>query len=357
MPRVLTVDPHAPDPEIVAEATRVLLGGGLVAFPTETVYGLGACALDPAAVAKIFVAKGRPPGHPLIVHVLGSSDARELASSWTLAAERLAAFFWPGALTLVVDRGQSVPAEVTGGGSSVAIRATSHPLARALIAAAGPLAAPSANRYQSLSATSAAHVVKSLGDGVDLVLDGGASWAGIESTVVDARGPSLRLLRPGAVSAEAIRALGMELIAATSVAPPSAASEVHESPGQDAKHYAPRCRAPRGGGARRRHRQRAGLRRGPAHRARHPLEHRPGEHVAAPRRRREGRAPGRSGRLRPRALRDLAPPRRCRCRAHRHRSRPRRRCVGGDRRSLAPRLVTLGGVAACPCLSLGSDSS
>jgi L-threonylcarbamoyladenylate synthase len=241
MPRVLTVDPHAPDPEIVAEATRVLLGGGLVAFPTETVYGLGACALDPAAVAKIFVAKGRPPGHPLIVHVLGSSDARELASSWTLAAERLAAFFWPGALTLVVDRGQSVPAEVTGGGSSVAIRATSHPLARALIAAAGPLAAPSANRYQSLSATSAAHVVKSLGDGVDLVLDGGASWAGIESTVVDARGPSLRLLRPGAVSAEAIRALGMELIAATSVAPPSAASEVHESPGQDAKHYAPRA--------------------------------------------------------------------------------------------------------------------
>ena len=201
MPRVLTIDPHAPDPAIVAEATRVLLGGGLVAFPTETVYGLGACALDPAAVAKIFVAKSRPPGHPLIVHVLGQDDARQLTSGWTESAERLASAFWPGPLTLVVDRGPLVPPEVTGGGGSVAIRATSHPLARALIAAAGPLAAPSANRYQSLSATTAAHVVKSLGDNVDLVLDGGASWAGIESTVIDARGPTLRLLRHGAVSA------------------------------------------------------------------------------------------------------------------------------------------------------------
>ena len=187
-------------------------------------------------MATIFVAKGRPPGHPLIVHVLGRDDARALTSDWTDAAERLAAAFWPGPLTLVVDRGPLVPPEVTGGGGSVAIRATSHPLARALIAAAGPLAAPSANRYQSLSATTAAHVVKSLGDNVDLVLDGGASWAGIESTVVDARGPSLRLLRHGAVSVEAIRALGLELVEAV-----SPGSEVHESPGQDAKHYAPRA--------------------------------------------------------------------------------------------------------------------
>ena len=239
MPRVLTVDPLRPDEDIVREACAVLAGGGLVAFPTETVYGLGARALDPAAVAKIFVAKGRPPGHPLIVHVLGTEDARALTSTWTDAADRLAAAFWPGPLTLVVERGADVPPEVTGGGGSVAIRATSHPLARALIAGAGPLAAPSANRYQSLSATTAAHVVKSLGDSVDLVLDGGAAWAGIESTVVDARGPSLRLLRHGAVAASAIRALGVELLEAPAAA--IATTIVHVSPGQDAKHYAPRA--------------------------------------------------------------------------------------------------------------------
>ena len=190
-------------------------------------------------MAKIFLAKGRPPGHPLIVHVLGEDDARALTSSWTAAAARLAAAFWPGPLTLVVDRAPGVPVEVTGGGPSVALRATSHPLARALIAAVGPLAAPSANRYQSLSATTAAHVVKSLGDSVDVVLDGGASWAGIESTVVDARGSSLRLLRHGAVPAAAIRALGMELLEGP--AEVSATTAVHESPGQDAKHYAPRA--------------------------------------------------------------------------------------------------------------------
>jgi L-threonylcarbamoyladenylate synthase len=237
--RVVTADPAAPEEAVIADAARVLEGGGLVAFPTETVYGLGARALDPAAVTKIFAAKGRPAGHPLIVHVLGRDDARELTTAWTAAAERLAAAFWPGALTLVLARGAQVPPEVTGGGDSVAVRATSHPLARALIAAAGPLAAPSANRYQSLSATTAAHVVKSLGGRVDLVVDGGASWAGIESTVVDARGPVLRLLRPGAVSAAAIRALGIDLVEIT--AADAGPSTVHESPGQDAKHYAPRA--------------------------------------------------------------------------------------------------------------------
>jgi L-threonylcarbamoyladenylate synthase len=237
--RVVTTHPAAPDEAVIADAARVLIGGGLVAFPTETVYGLGARALDPAAVNRIFAAKGRPAGHPLIVHVLGRDDARELTPAWTESAARLAAAFWPGALTLVLERGARVPPEVTGGGHSVAIRATSHPLARALIAAAGPLAAPSANRYQSLSATTAAHVVKSIGERVDLVIDGGAAWAGIESTVVDARGPVLRLLRPGAVSAAAIRTLGMEL--AEAEAPADAHREVHESPGQDAKHYAPRA--------------------------------------------------------------------------------------------------------------------
>ena len=237
--RVVPTDPAAPDEAVVAEAARVLTGGGLVAFPTETVYGLGARALDPAAVNKIFAAKGRPAGHPLIVHVLGRDDARPLTRTWTKAADRLAAAFWPGALTLVLERGAQVPLEVTGGGDSVAIRATAHPLARALVVAAGPLAAPSANRYQSLSATTAAHVVKSLGERVDLVIDGGASWAGIESTVVDARGAVLRLLRPGAVSAAAIRALGMELVEVDDGA--SSPGAVHQSPGQDRKHYAPRA--------------------------------------------------------------------------------------------------------------------
>jgi L-threonylcarbamoyladenylate synthase len=222
------------------EAVAILRRGELVAFPTETVYGLGGRALDAAAALRIFAAKGRPRTHPLIVHVEGESDARELASHWSERAERLARAFWPGPLTLVVPRGARIPAVVAGGGDSIAVRAPAHPVARALIRRLGePIAAPSANRYQSISPTLAEHVVKSLGDSVGLVLDGGACDAGIESTVVDVRGTHPRILRPGALGIAALRAIAPD-IEGSSAAVPEDVSRA--SPGMDARHYAPRAR-------------------------------------------------------------------------------------------------------------------
>jgi len=239
MPRVLSVSPSEPDPAIIAEAVRVLRSGGLVAFPTETVYGLGARALDPAAIARVFAAKRRPLTHPLIAHVLGAADARALAGSWPERASTLAAAFWPGPLTMVVDRGDHVPPSVSGGGESLAVRAPSHAIARALIAALGePIAAPSANGYQGLSPTLAAHVVKELGAAVDLVLDGGPCDAGVESTVVDVRGPVVRVLRPGALDLERLRG-----VAAVEAGTYTARGGEHRaSPGMDARHYAPTAR-------------------------------------------------------------------------------------------------------------------
>jgi L-threonylcarbamoyladenylate synthase len=239
-PIVLAVDPAAPAPEAIAEAVRVLRSGWLVAMPTETVYGLAARALDERAVARIYEAKGRPRHHPLIAHVAGEAEARALAASWPERAARLAHAFWPGPLTLIVDRADAVPAAVAGGGSSLAVRAPSHPVARALLAALGePVAAPSANRYQGLSPTTAAHVVKELGDAVDLVLDAGPCEAGIESTVVDVRGDRPRVLRPGALDLASVRRVLPDVESGVSTA---SASQPRVSPGMEARHYAPRAR-------------------------------------------------------------------------------------------------------------------
>jgi L-threonylcarbamoyladenylate synthase len=239
-PRVLRVDPASPDQAALDEAVRVLRAGGLVAFPTETVYGLGARALDADALARIFVAKGRPQNHPLIAHVLDEAQARGLASEWSDRASRLARAFWPGPLTLVVPRAASVPLALTGGGDSVAIRAPEHPVARALLAALGePIAAPSANRYQSVSPTTAAHVVASLGEAVDLVLDGGACDRGIESTVVDVRGPHGRVLRPGPLTLARLRSIEPSIEDGAATVDSTLA---RPSPGMDARHYAPRAR-------------------------------------------------------------------------------------------------------------------
>ncbi len=238
MVRVLSVDTQAPAPDVLAEAARVLRGGGLVAFPTETVYGLGARAFDERALARVFAAKGRPAHHPLIAHVLGKEDARRLGRTWPAAAEALAGAFWPGPLTLVLDRASRVPAAAAGGGDSIAVRAPSHPVARGLIAALDePIAAPSANRYQALSPTTAEHVVRQLGDRVDLVLDGGRCEAGIESTVVDVRGVA-QALRPGAVSLEALRAVVPEIQRRREFV---SHDETRASPGLDSRHYAPRA--------------------------------------------------------------------------------------------------------------------
>ena len=236
----LTVDPRFPDPDVIARAAAVLRGGGLVAFPTETVYGLGAHALDANAVRRIYAAKGRPAYNPLIVHVADADAARELAGEWPAVASRLARRFWPGPLTLVVRKRDDVPDEVTAGLDSVALRVPQHPVALALLrAAAIPVAAPSANPSSALSPTSARHVERGLAERVDLILDAGATTVGIESTVVDVRGERAVLLRPGTIDTREL-----ETIVGPLSRPSTAEAEATPrlSPGMLERHYAPRAR-------------------------------------------------------------------------------------------------------------------
>lgn len=226
------------------DAAAVLRRGGLVAFPTETVYGLGADATNPAAVARIFAAKGRPATNPLIAHVASEATARRYAGAWTDAAARLAAAFWPGPLTLVVPRAGGIADAVTAGGPTVGLRVPNHPVALALLAAFdGPVAAPSANRSNHISPTTADHVRTELGDAVDLILDGGPCAVGIESTVVDVTGDVPRVLRPGGVSAAQIGAVVGRAV--ESFAGSVGAAVVAASPGQGSRHYAPRTPAVR----------------------------------------------------------------------------------------------------------------
>ncbi|MQA92077.1 MAG: threonylcarbamoyl-AMP synthase [Gemmatimonas sp.] len=236
----IRLDPTHPDPEVIAHAARILRSGGLVAFPTETVYGLGANALDPEAVGRIFTAKGRPSFNPLIVHCADLASARALAAKWPPEAERLGRTFWPGPLTLVVPKRGRVPAIVTSGRSTVALRVPRHPVAAALLTEAGvPIAAPSANPSAQLSPTRAEHVLKALGGRVDLVLDAGEAPVGIESTVVDLSETDPVLLRPGMVDASQLEeVLGRELL--TPVAP--SGEGARPSPGMLDRHYAPRAR-------------------------------------------------------------------------------------------------------------------
>src|ERR1700676_1921997 len=191
--------------EALCHAAEVLRRVGLVAFPTETVYGLGADALNPAAVARIFAAKGRPANNPLIVHVSSFEQARELTAEWPVQAERLAERFWPGPLTLVLPKRSPVPEIVTAGAATVAVRIPAHFLALGLLRAAGiPIAAPSANRSNQISPTIAAHVLSGVGSAVDLILDCGPTSGGLESTVLDLSSRPPRLLRPGLVPPSAI---------------------------------------------------------------------------------------------------------------------------------------------------------
>jgi L-threonylcarbamoyladenylate synthase len=234
---VLAVDPQHPDRATIERAAEVLRQGGLVAFPTETVYGLGASALDPAAVARIFAAKGRPATNPLIVHVPDSDVARRLVASWPERAQRLAEHFWPGPLTLVLPRAAVVPDVVTAGGPTVALRVPAHPVAHALLrACALPLAAPSANRSTQLSPTRAEHVLSGLAERIALVLDAGPTTGGLESTVLDLTTEPPRLLRPGLVTLAQLQ----EVVGPVAHAEPSAPQLPARSPGQMAKHYAPR---------------------------------------------------------------------------------------------------------------------
>lgn len=232
----------SPNSEVeIARAATLLRAGELVAFPTETVYGLGANALDEAAVRRIYEAKGRPSTSPLIVHVDSLEMARGLAAEWSDTADALAQAFWPGPLTLVVPKRAHMPDIVTSGLPSVGLRMPAHPVALALIHAAGlPLAGPSANRFTELSPTTAEHVRSSLGSRVAMILDGGPCTVGIESTVVAlAMGARPVLLRPGRITAAQLAtAIGapIDLPAAGSVD----ADAAHPAPGMHARHYSPR---------------------------------------------------------------------------------------------------------------------
>jgi L-threonylcarbamoyladenylate synthase len=225
----------------VARAVEVLRRGGLVAFPTETVYGLGADATNADAVAKVFAAKGRPSTNPLIVHVADRETARRYAATWDDAMQTMAAVWWPGPLTLVVPKNAVIVDAATAGRPTVALRVPDHPLALELLRAyGGPVAAPSANRSNQVSPTTADHVRAELGDRVDLVLDGGPCSVGIESTVLDLTGDRPVILRPGGVPRRKIEAiLGPVELFGGSVD----ATEAAASPGQHARHYAPRTPA------------------------------------------------------------------------------------------------------------------
>lgn len=220
---------------MIEGAVQILRSGGVIGLPTETVYGLAADATNADAVAKIFAIKGRPSSNPLIVHVADVAAARRYAADWPDAAERLATAVWPGPLTIVVTRAAAIPDIVTAGGPTVGLRVPDHALARQVLAAFdGPLAAPSANRSNHVSPTTAAHVRDEFGDAVPVVIDGGPCAVGIESTVVDVSSGGWRVLRPGAITAEQI-----ERVIGSGPSADGSHAAVARSPGQLPVHYAP----------------------------------------------------------------------------------------------------------------------
>ena len=219
-----------PDVDI-QKAAQILRSGGLVVFPTETVYGLGANARDPEAIGKIYALKGRPATSPLIVHVASIEQARQLAAEWLPEADRLARQYWPGPLTLVVPKKPIIPESVTAGLPTVGLRMPRHPVALALLREAGvPIAAPSANRFTQRSPTTAQHVREAFGDETPFLLDGGPCEVGLESTVIAVTKDGLEVLRPGMAFVD------------EAAAAEESSEEAHRAPGQHKKHYSPRTR-------------------------------------------------------------------------------------------------------------------
>lgn len=237
--QVLPINPENPEADIIRQAADVLRKGGLVAFPTETVYGIGANALDAEAAQGIFNAKGRPAKNPLIVHIPHADAVQQVAQVWPEDAARLAERFWPGPMTLVLPKKPCVPATVTGGGQTIAVRVPAHPVAQALLQAVGlPIAAPSANRSSRLSPTEAKHVLRDLEGRIHMLLDGGPTPMGIESTVIDLSVSTPKLLRPGMISVEAIeQVLGKSVDLADKM--PSSSDQPPRSPGMMERHYSP----------------------------------------------------------------------------------------------------------------------
>lgn len=224
--RTITVDPNSPDRRLLQPAAGALLAGSLVAFPTETVYGLGALAFDPVAAGRIFEAKGRPADDPLIVHVRPHWDLGGIFADTNATIRDLARLHWPGPLTIVAPKHHSVPDVVTAGRSTVAVRAPSHPVAVMLLDMVGvPLAAPSANRFAYVSPTTAAHVAADLGDLIDVLVDAGPTSIGIESTIVLVDGERLSVLRPGSIQLDGVD---------TNLSAPAS-----QAPGRRDVHYSP----------------------------------------------------------------------------------------------------------------------
>jgi len=238
--RARQVDPTDIDPAVIKEAAEIITRGGLVAFPTETVYGLGADATNANAVGRIFEAKGRPSYNPLIVHAADVTGASRCVTSWPDVAQAVVERFWPGPLTIVLPKSSRIPDIVTAGLPTVGVRVPNHPVALALIRAAGvPIAAPSANRSMHVSPTLGDHVATSLGAAPDMILDAGPVSVGIESTVLDLSTDIPTVLRPGMISADDLRALIGRVEVASGHAPEGAA---RSSPGMMDRHYSPAAR-------------------------------------------------------------------------------------------------------------------
>jgi L-threonylcarbamoyladenylate synthase len=235
---VVTVDPAQPDPAVMEAAAAILIAGRLVAFPTETVYGLGANALDPVAVERIFVAKGRPASDPLIVHLYSLAQLDQIAVAIPEITWVLAHHFWPGPLTLVLPKHPQIPAAVSAGLATVAVRMPNHMVAYQLLKLAGcPVAAPSANRFARPSPTQAQHVLDDLAGRVELILDGGPTTIGMESTVLDLTKPVPTILRPGGLPLEALRPVVPDVTYSPRYA--NLDEQATPAPGMLLKHYSP----------------------------------------------------------------------------------------------------------------------
>jgi L-threonylcarbamoyladenylate synthase len=240
--RTIRINPKRPEPAKIRKAAEVIRLGRLVAFPTETVYGLGANALDPRAVRKIFEAKGRPADNPLIVHIYDKNDILFLASDISSAAGKITQEFWPGPLTVVLKKSKIVPKITTGGMDTVAIRMPKNKIARLLIKEAGvPIAAPSANFAGRPSPTTAKHVLEDLKGRIGMIVDGGKTQIGIESTVIDLSRKTPILLRPGGVTLEQLRKV-LGRVDVHPVVMGKSSSSLHRSPGMKYRHYSPKAK-------------------------------------------------------------------------------------------------------------------
>lgn len=239
--KVIRVNPKKPEEELIKEAAELIKGGKLVAFPTETVYGLGANGLDEDASSKIFIAKGRPQDNPLILHISSLEELKPLVKSIPKEAEMIAERFWPGPITMIFERSSLIPDVITAGLETVAIRMPNHPVALALIKASGvPIAAPSANTSGKPSPTLAEHVIEDLYGKIHMIIDGGATGVGLESTVLDLTGDRPTILRPGGVTLEDLRPIIPDVALDLSIIK-DGENIIPKSPGQKYRHYAPKA--------------------------------------------------------------------------------------------------------------------